>query len=93
MLKFVLVLATLFAFANCQLGGTGGWTDIPSVPSDVIDLAKWAVTRMNKEINANGEYNLANVRNVKMQVVSGINYKFTIDTAFVSFDGRFSVSL
>jgi hypothetical protein len=37
MLKFVLVLASLFAFANCQLGGVGGWIDQPNVPSEVIE--------------------------------------------------------
>ena len=37
MLKFVLVLASLFAIANCQLGGVGGWMDQPNVPTEVIE--------------------------------------------------------
>ena len=92
MLKFVLVLASLFAFANCQLGGVGGWTDIPNVPAEVIDLAKWSIVQINKQQLASGEYNLANVRNVKAQVVSGMNYKFTMDTLFVGLDARYIVS-
>ena len=93
MLKFVLVLASLFAFANCQLGAVGGWTEIPNVPAEVIDLAKWAVVEINKgELGLTGEYNLANVKNVRVQVVSGMNYKFTIDTLFASFDGKITVS-
>ena len=30
------MLASLFAFANCQ-SNIGGWNELPNIPADVID--------------------------------------------------------
>jgi len=58
----------------------GGWTDSP-VTQTVNEIAQWSMSSLTQFTGVEGQQTLTSlsIRNVKTQVVSGVNYWFDLD--------------
>lgn len=65
----------------CQASkaSVGGWTEQNAVTDEVMDLARWSTSQLSAFTGIKGDHTVMSARNVKTQVVSGINYSFTVD--------------
>ncbi|KAI5611619.1 cystatin C precursor [Silurus asotus] len=78
---FLKVLATLLAvfLALTSAGLAGGWVDADANRKDVQDALQFAVAQHNKASNDMFVSQVSRVIKVQTQVVSGINYRFTVE--------------
>jgi len=71
LLKFT-ILALVIACASAM---PGGFVEQKEVSEEVLGLANWAANAMS----ANVMHSVVAVKNVRAQVVAGMNYKFTVE--------------
>jgi hypothetical protein len=74
MLKQLVLLFAIVAAAQA----VGGWTAQTAVTDDIMDLARWTTSQLSEYTNGL-DHTIMTVKNIKTQVVSGMNYKFTLD--------------
>lgn len=74
MIKLLAICLTLFAAVQAL----GEYQQV-DVNDEILAMAKWSAAQMPAYTNLKGEHSFLTVRNVKSQVVSGVNYQFTID--------------
>ena len=55
-----------------------GWTEQAAVTDEIMDLARWTSSQLSQYTNGL-DHTIMTVKNIKTQVVSGMNYKFTLD--------------
>jgi len=89
MLKLIVALFALVAVA--QSLSLGGQFQQSTVTAEVLDLAKWCASQLNGFTDVEGDHTVMTVRNLKTQVVSGINYRFTLDVLIASEDNKYFV--
>jgi hypothetical protein len=69
----------------------GGWTQTNVITDEMMSLASWATSQLSAFTGVSGEHTVMTLRNMQTQVVSGINYKFTVDVlAQDSSNGKYS---
>jgi hypothetical protein len=84
------VAVVIFALACTVLAAPGGWTDQTSITDDISNIAKWSMSQLSAYTGVEGEHNLMQISNVQTQVVSGINYKMTVDVLIQSSDNSYT---
>ena len=80
-------LVLLFAIVAATQALPGGWSEQTAITDDVMDLARWT-TSMLSLYNKGNKYTIMTVKNVKTQVVLGMNYMFTIDVVVTTADQK-----
>ena len=73
----------------------GGYQPVKSnaVSDYVLEIAKWSCKQLTEYTKLNGEYMLIQVKDVRTQVVAGINYKMVVDVLVGTPQDKFYVSL
>lgn len=82
-LTFVLFVATHGAI-------TGGYQP-SAVTDDVLQIAKWTASQLSGYTNIQGDHTVMTVRNLKTQVVAGVNYRFTLDVLVQAENNKYFV--
>ncbi|KAK3573324.1 hypothetical protein QTP86_022714 [Hemibagrus guttatus] len=82
-LKVVALLPAVFMTVT-SAGLVGGWTDADVNRDDVQNALKFAVTQHNKASNDLYLSQVSRVVKAQKQVVSGMNYLFTVEMARTS---------
>jgi hypothetical protein len=90
MLKLIVALFALAAVA--QSLAVGGQFQQTTVTAEVLDIAKWSASQLNGFTDVQGDHTVMTVRNLRTQVVSGINYRFTLDVLIANEDNKYFVS-
>jgi hypothetical protein len=90
-MKFLIVLLAAVCVAQAQIAG--GWVSQTAITEDAMDIARWSTSNLAAQTNANGFYTMMSIRNLKTQVVSGINYKFTLDVILGTPENKYYVRL
>uniref|UniRef100_A0A0D9VR28 Cystatin domain-containing protein n=1 Tax=Leersia perrieri TaxID=77586 RepID=A0A0D9VR28_9ORYZ len=76
-----LLLAAVAATATAAPGTIGGWSPIKNTDDPHIqELGQWAVTEENKRVTSN-TITFRMVINGEQQLVSGMNYRLTINAS------------
>jgi hypothetical protein len=88
MLKLVFLALSLAVAANAA--GLGSWQD--ATVGEVQELALWSTQQMTTMSGLEGDYTIQTPRNVRKQVVNGINYKFTLDVVVRDSYNKYTVS-
>ena len=91
MFKLLTVCAALLVVA--QAFAIGGFQPQSAITDEVLDLARWSAAQMSAYTELEGEHNVMTVRNLKTQVVNGINYQFTIDLLVQTPENQYFVRL
>lgn len=86
MLKLVFLALSLAVAANAA--GLGSWED--ATVGEVSELARWSTQQMTTMAGLEGDYTIQTPRNVRKQVVNGINYKFTLDVIVRDADNKYT---
>lgn len=68
----------------------GGWKEQTAVTDDVMDLARWSTAQLSPYTNGL-DHTIVTVRNIKTQVVAGMNYKFTLDVVASLPDNKYEM--
>jgi hypothetical protein len=89
MLKLIVALFALVAVA--QSLSLGGQYQQATVTNEVLDIAKWSASQLNGFTDVEGDHTVMTVRNLRTQVVAGINYRFTLDVLIASEDNKYFV--
>ena len=90
MLKLTLVsLALVLTMCTAQMTGNFRSSD---VNDNVLEIANWATSKMSQFTGIEGVHTIVNVREVKTQVVAGLNYLLTIDYSIQGPDNKITVN-
>ncbi len=54
-----------------------------------MDIARWSSSQLSGYTGIQGDHNVMTVKNVQTQVVSGVNYKFTLELLVASADNKY----
>jgi hypothetical protein len=79
---------------NYPRAAAGSWTE-STLSSTVSDIAKWSTNSLAQFSGIEGEqsFNVMSIRNIKTQVVSGINYWFDVDLLIQGPENKYYVGL
>lgn len=91
MFKLIVLVAMIVA-SQAMPEMAGGWTSQTTIDDHIMDLARWTTSQLSGYTGIQGDHNVMTVRNVQTQIVSGVNYKFTVDVLIHGADNRYSVS-
>lgn len=85
------VLGLIFAlFVASNAFAVGGFQSA-AVTDDVLAIARWTSSQLSGYTNIAGDHTVMTVRNLKTQVVSGVNYRFTLDVLIQGEDNKYFV--
>ena len=85
-------LLALCAMIAVVVALPGGFSQ-GNVTDQVMDIAQWSTAQLSSaNTGVEGTHKLLYVRNVQTQVVSGINYKMTVDLVVVTANNEYVVS-
>jgi hypothetical protein len=70
----------------------GGYQAQTQIDENAMEIAKWATVNLPEYTKVNGEYSLLTIRDLRTQVVSGMNYKFTLDLLLGTPEYKYYVS-
>jgi hypothetical protein len=85
--QFVLLFAIV---AVSQQALVGGYADQTVISDDVMDLARWTMSQLSSYTNG-VDHTLMTVKNLKTQLVNGVNYKFSLDVVVTTADNKYEV--
>lgn len=88
MLKLFVASLAVLSVASAAL--VGGWNQ--GSQSDVEHLTAWCTRQLSQFSGLEGYYTIRTARNVRFQVVNGINYKFDLDVVHQDSEGKYTVS-
>ena len=90
MRTFLLIFAIVYCVLNANTSlilpppnpglsfCAGCWSSVASKDVDITSYATWAIQNLNCTTIVNGSSTIKNITDIKRQVVSGINYNFTL---------------
>lgn len=90
-MKFLAVLVVVLVAA--QAANIGGWTEQTAITDEVMDIARWTTSQLSSYTGIQGDHSVMTVKNLKTQIVNGINYSFTLDVLVSGADNKYYVSL
>ena len=72
---------------------TGGWTD-SQMSETVSSIAAWSTSSLSQYSGIEGEqtFTTLSIRNIKTQVVSGVNYWFDLDLLIAGPENKYYVN-
>ncbi|CAF0811075.1 unnamed protein product [Brachionus calyciflorus] len=73
------LLAICISLCVATQAFTMGGYQPATVTDEVLSLAKWSASQLSGFTNLEGEHSVMTVRNLKIQIVNGVNYQFTVD--------------
>ena len=86
MLKQLVLLFAIVAATQAS----GGWNEQAIVTDDIMDLARWSASQLSQYTNGK-DHTIMTVKNLKTQVVNGMNYKFTLDVVVSLEDNKYEM--
>ena len=86
-MKFLALLVVVFVAA--QASPLGGWTEQTAITDEVMDVARWTTSQLAGYTGIEGDHTVMTVRNLKTQIVNGINYSFTLDVLVSGADNKY----
>ena len=92
LLAILSIVGTFLLVESRTFPLLGGYQAQTQINDNVIELAKWAAINLPQYTKVNGEYSVLTIRDLRTQVVSGINYKFTIDVLLGTPENKYFVS-
>jgi hypothetical protein len=88
-MKFLIfLLATIYV---AQSAAVGGYEPQTAITDKVMEIARWTTANLAQYTNVQGTYTTLTVRNLRTQVVSGINYRFTLDVLLGTPENKYYV--
>ncbi len=79
MFKLLVAVAVLAVYVSCDGPIAGGIKQLGYIPSEVEDFARRNTNELAGLTNFDGSYTVLKIRNVRVQIVAGIRYYFTVD--------------
>lgn len=86
------LLAICISLCVATQAFTMGGYQPATVTDDVLSLAKWSASQLSGFTNLEGEHTVMTVRNLKIQIVNGVNYQFTVDLLVQTPENQYFVS-
>ena len=86
MLKQLVLLFAIVAATQAN----GHWQTVDQVTEDFMDMARWSTTQLAEYTNG-VDHTVMTVKNMKRQIVAGVNYMFTLDVIVTSADNKHQV--
>lgn len=86
MLKLFVASLAVLSVASAAL--VGGWNQ--GSQSDVEHLTVWCTKQLSQYAGLEGFYTIRTAKNVRFQVVNGINYKFDLDVVHQDSEGKYT---
>lgn len=89
-MKFLVLLAVILV-ATSNAASIGGWTEQTAITDSIMDIARFATSQLSGYTGIQGDHSVMQVKNVKTQIVNGINYQFTVDVLVGTADNKYFV--
>jgi hypothetical protein len=86
-----VVIASFFYVESRTFPVLGGYQAQPQIPENVLEIAKWATLNLPQYTKVKGQYSVLTIRDLRTQIVSGINYKFTLDVLLGTNENKYFV--
>merc|ERR1712110_134446 len=86
MIKNLVVLLAIVVVANGFVL-VGGWYE-REVDEHIMELANWSTTQLSEYTNGK-DHTIMTVKNAASKIVSGINYRFTLDVVVHTVDNKY----
>ncbi len=88
-MKFLIVLFAAIFVAQAQQSGS--YVPQTAINEQAMDIARWTTSNLAAQTNVAGTYTMMSIRNLRTQIVSGTNYKFTLDVLLGTPENKYFV--